>query len=83
VAKEHGAKTIALSKEGMSMIDNVTDIKLCVMTDSEKKPYSGRVNRIVQLSIVEALTTYLTLRRGEAAKEAELQGRKATERKMY
>lgn len=83
VAKEHGATTIAMSKEGMSMIDNATDIKLCVMADAEKRPYSGRLCRIVQLSIVETLGTYLTLRRGDAAKEAELQGRKATERKMF
>lgn len=83
VAKEHSATTIAFTKEGITMIDSVSDIKLCVASDESNRPYSGRLNRIVQLSIVEALSSYLALRRGPQAEEARLSSRKAVERKMF
>lgn len=83
VAKEHSATTIAFSQAGISMMDNVSDIKLCVASNESNKPFSGRLNRIVQLSIVEALSSYLALRKGAQAEEARLKSRKAVERKMF
>lgn len=83
VAKEHSATTIAFTKDGITMIDSVSDIKLCVASDNDNRPFSGRLNRIIQLSIVEALSSYLVLRKGSQAEDARLNSRKAVERKMF
>ena len=78
VAREHGAKTVAITNVGKSPIDKVSDIVL--HTSSTETEYSilALNSRIAQLAIVDTLYYYVVYNLSDKA----LESIKETERSL-
>jgi DNA-binding MurR/RpiR family transcriptional regulator len=70
-AKKSGATTICITNQGKSPItkNNVSDIKLFTSSTETKYKVVGLSSRLAQLTIVDALYAYISLKKGESAIE--------------
>lgn len=82
-AQGQGATTIAMTGCGISPIDEVSAIQLRVRSGEMTHTGLWLYSRIAQLVIVDALISYLILKRGYAAEEAVRRSEKALECKLY
>ena len=82
-AKERGATTIAVTHYGISPIDEVSSIKICTQSSETSHANLGLCSRITQLAIIDALVSYLILKRGYVTSEAIKRSEKALECKLY
>lgn len=82
-AQGQGAVTIAMTGCGISPIDEVSAIQLRVRSGEMAHTGLWLYSRIAQLVVVDALISYLILKRGYAAEEAVRRSEKALECKLY
>lgn len=70
-AKKSGATTICITNHGKSPItkNNVSDIKLFTSSTETKYKVVGLSSRLAQLTIVDALYAYISLKKGKSAIE--------------
>ena len=68
LAKENGAVTIALTHLGKSPIGKVSDIILSTVSDETNYRILGLSSRIAQLTIVDAIYSYLVCHMPDAAR---------------
>jgi DNA-binding MurR/RpiR family transcriptional regulator len=61
VAKERGAKTICITNYGNSPILQVSDIKLYTQAEETKRSILAMSSRIAQLTIFDAIYTYIVI----------------------
>jgi DNA-binding MurR/RpiR family transcriptional regulator len=59
VAKKNGATTIALTSQNKSALAKVSDVVLCTVSDETNYRILGLSSRIAQLTIIDALYSYL------------------------
>ena len=59
VAKKNGATTIALTSQNKSPLAKISDVVLCTVSDETNYRILGLSSRIAQLTIIDALYSYL------------------------
>lgn len=83
VAKNNNAKTICITNYGNSPILAVSDIRLFTQSEETKRSILAMSSRIAQLTIFDAIYTYIVVNRGEKAVDAIYNTEDALKYKKY
>ncbi len=83
VAKNNNAKTICITNYGNSPILAVSDIRLFTQSEETKRSILAMSSRIAQLTIFDAIYTYIVVNKGEKAVDAIYNTEDALKYKKY
>ena len=83
IAKNNNAKTICITNYGNSPILSVSDIRLFTQSEETKRSILAMSSRIAQLTIFDAIYTYIVVNRGEKAVDAIYNTEDALKYKKY
>ncbi|MBR5314858.1 MAG: MurR/RpiR family transcriptional regulator [Clostridia bacterium] len=83
IAKERGAKTICITNYGNSTILHVSDIKLYTQSEETKRSILAMSSRIAQLTIFDAIYTYIVVNSNKKAMNAIYGTETALKNKKY